>query len=83
MSAAYAALISAIRRVARWDELRVVAGQVGVVLPGEAAPGDLDLVGRGVDADAQHGMGVLLGHVASVSPPPRLTAPAGTRVMAA
>jgi len=54
-------------------DLRVVPREVRVMLTGEGAPGDLDLVGRGVRIDAEHGSRVLGGHVPSVAKGSRLT----------
>ena len=44
----------------------IVAGQVGMVGPGEAAPGRLDLRRRGARSHTEHDSRISLGHVASL-----------------
>jgi alpha-beta hydrolase superfamily lysophospholipase len=51
--------------------LRVVAGQIGVVLAGESPPRSLDLGGSRPGLDAEDDKRIAFGHVESVVPPDR------------
>ena len=64
------------RHLARGEprRLRVVPGQVGVMLPSEATPGRLDLGGSRTRLDAEDDKGFAFGHGESVAPARR---PAG------